>query len=80
MEKTKAQDKEMNLHWADEQEVIKTNTPLVFLLKIIKFMPRWFSYIIVFPVSFFFFIFSKRARDEANYYQKILKLTLQWIK
>lgn len=30
MEKTKAQDKEMNLHWADEQEVIKTNTPLVF--------------------------------------------------
>ena len=73
MEKTKVQNDEMNLHWADEQEAIKTNKPLVFLLNIVKFMPRWFSYIIVFPVSFFFFIFSKRARNEAKYYQKVLR-------
>ena len=73
MEKTKVQNDEMTLHWADEQEAIKTNKPLVFLLNIIKFMPRWFSYIIVFPVSFFFFIFSKRARNEAKYYQNVLR-------
>lgn len=73
MEKTNVQNDEMNLHWADEQEAIKTNKPLVFSLNIIKFMPRWFSYIIVFPVSFFFFIFSKRARNEAKYYQNVLR-------
>ena len=73
MQKIETKVDEMTLHWADEQEAIKTNIPLVFLLNIIKFMPRWFSYIIVFPVSFFFFIFSKRARNEAIYYQKILK-------
>ena len=73
MEKTNVQNDERTLHWADEQEAIKTNKPLVFSLNIIKFMPRWFSYIIVFPVSFFFFIFSKRARNEAKYYQKVLR-------
>ena len=73
MQKIETKVDEMTLHWADEQEAIKTNKPLVFLLNIIKFMPRWFSYIIVFPVSFFFFIFSKRARNEAKYYQNVLR-------
>ena len=65
MEKTKVQDNEMNLHWADEQEAIKTNKPLVFLLNIVKFMPRWFSYMILVPVSVFFIICAKRASNEA---------------
>mgnify|MGYP003418827958 CR=1 FL=1 len=40
MEKTKVQNDEMTLHWADEQEAIKTNKPLVFLLNIITFIVK----------------------------------------
>ena len=46
-----------NLHWADEKEIINSNRPLIFLLKVMNLVPRWFIYLFVYPVSFFYFIF-----------------------
>lgn len=64
---------EKNLHWDEEKEIIKSNTPLVFLLRVMKMTPKIFIHFIVFPVSFFFYVFSKRARDFSILYQKQLK-------
>ena len=64
---------EKKLHWAEEQEIIKSNAPLVFLLKLMKKTPKFFIHFIVFPVSFFFYVFSRRAREEAILYQEQLK-------
>ena len=62
-----------NLHWADEKEIINSNRPLIFLLKVMNLVPRWFIYLFVYPVSFFYFLFSSRAREESKFYQNVLK-------
>ena len=65
---------ENQLHWADEKEVIKTNRPLILLLILMKKLPAAFIFVLIYPISFFYFIFSKRAREEGCNYQKILHL------
>lgn len=64
---------EENLHWADEKEVIKTNKPLKLVLFIMKFIPGFLVRALVYPISFFYLIFTPRARTEAIRYQKQLK-------
>ena len=67
------QNKKKELHWDEEQEIIKSNAPLVILLKLMKKTPKIFIHFLVFPVSFFFYIFSKRPREFSVLYQNKLK-------
>lgn len=62
-----------NTHWADEKEAIKTNRPLKIILLLLKHLPGWLVRTVIYPVSFFYYIFSSRARDESYRYQKQLK-------
>ena len=64
---------EDQLHWADEKEVVSSNRPIKYLLHLLKFFPSPLVHVLIFPVGFFYFIFSKRARTECKRYQKILK-------
>lgn len=64
---------EEKLHWADEKEVIKSNKSLLFLLYLIKLFPKRLVLLLIYPVGFFYFIFSKRARIECENFQKTLK-------
>lgn len=60
-------------HWSEEKEVIKTNRPLLFMLFLLKHIPGLLVRVLVYPISFFYFIFVPRARKEARRYQKQLK-------
>lgn len=64
---------EKQLHWADEKEVIKSNKPLLLLFLLMKHFPNFVVYILIFPIAFFYFVCSKRARTECILYQKNLK-------
>lgn len=61
------------LHWADEKEVISSNRPVKFLLLLLVHVPTCLVLLLIYPVSFFYLICSKRARTEARLYQKQLK-------
>ena len=61
------------LHWSDEKEVVSSNKPIKLLLILLSHLPAWCVYILVVPVSFFYLIFSKRARTECKIYQRQLK-------
>lgn len=68
---------ENKLHWSEEKEVISNNRPLEFLLWSMKKMPSWVVHSFVYPVSVFYCLFSKRARDDAKLYQTQLKKYLE---
>lgn len=61
------------LHWADEKEVISSNKPLLFLFALMRKLPNSVVFILIYPIAFFYFIFSKRGRDECRLYQNQLK-------
>lgn len=60
-------------HWSEEDEVIRSNRPLKFLLWLMKHMPFGFVHLCCYPVSFFYVIFAKNARTFARQYQLQLK-------
>lgn len=64
---------EKQLHWADEKEVIKSNKSVLLLWWLFKHIPKFLVRILVYPVSLFYLISSKRARTETVLYQKKLK-------
>lgn len=64
---------EKNLHWSEEKEVIKTNKPVKFLFKLFQIFPSPVVLFLIYPIAFFYYIFSKRARTECKIYQKNLK-------
>ena len=66
-------EKEDELHWADEKEVVSSSKPLKFLLLLFKVFPRFLIHIFAFPVGFFYFLFSSRARKECIRYQKQMR-------
>lgn len=66
----KNQDDKKSLHWSEEKEVAKSNRPIRFLVWLVKILPFGVLAFIALPVSFFYWIFSKRARIEAKRYQK----------
>ena len=71
MKKTLKTDKSENIaEWAAEKEVIHTSIPIYLSLAMIKFAPRFFLNFLIRVISFFFFLFSKRARTECLRYQK----------
>lgn len=63
---------EKQAHWTEEKEAIKSNKPLKLLLRLFGFLPGWLVRSLIYPVSFFYLICSKRARYEARAYQKRL--------
>ena len=60
-------------HWSEEKEVISSNKPLKYLLHLLKYFPRFFVHSIIFPVGFFYYIFSKHTRIVCSIYQKQLQ-------
>lgn len=61
------------LHWADEKEVISSNKPLLLVLGLMRKLPDYLVFVLIYPISFFFYIFSKRGRVEAKNYQRQMK-------
>lgn len=60
-------------HWTKSKEVIKTNKPLKLVLILLKFIPGVVVRALIYPVSFFYWIFSSDARKAAVIYQKQLR-------
>lgn len=60
-------------HWTEQKEVIKTNKPLKLLLLLLKHIPGVFVRALIYPVSFFYYVFVKEARKSAEEYQKQLR-------
>ena len=58
--------------WASQKEISKTPLPIKFTIFLVKIFPHWFLAIWAFAVAFFFYAFSKRARNFARDYQKTL--------
>ena len=65
---------EARIHWSDEKEVVKTSIPLKVTLFFVKHVPGCIVRTILHIISFFFYVFSGRARYEAKLYQKQLKI------
>ena len=61
------------LHWADEKEVISSNKPLLLVFSLMRKLPAGAVFILVYPIAFFFYIFSRRGRVESKNYQKQVK-------
>lgn len=56
--------------WASQEEVIKTSIPVYLTLGLIKFAPKFFVNFMIRVISLFYYIFSKRARNECLRFQK----------
>lgn len=65
--------KEESLHWAQEKEVVSTNRPLKFVLSLVKLLPEPVVLSFAYPVAFFYYLTSKRARKVSKIYQQNLK-------
>lgn len=61
------------LHWADEKEVISSNKPLLLIFSLMQKLPAYLIFVLIYPISFFFYIFSRRGRLESKNYQKQMK-------
>lgn len=55
--------------WASKKEVIHTSIPIYLTLGLIEYAPKFFTNFIVYCVSFGFFIFNKRAKNECRRFQ-----------
>lgn len=60
-------------HWSDKKEEVTSNRPLKLVLLMLKHLPAVMVLWLIYPVSFFYLVFSKRARVDARTYQKQLK-------
>ncbi len=63
---------ENDLSWSEKKEEVHSSRPIKFLVWLIHFLPSPVMVIIVFLVSAFYFLFSKRARSDSRLYQKTL--------
>jgi predicted LPLAT superfamily acyltransferase len=61
-----------SLHWADEKEQVHSNRPIKLLFKLVAYLPLPLVNILVYPVGFFYLLFSSRARTECILYQRQL--------
>ena len=61
------------LHWADEKEVISSNKPLLLVFSLMRKLPDYIIFVLIYPIAFFFYIFSRRGRIESKNYQKQMK-------
>ena len=63
----------MSKQWFNEKEQVKTKVPLLISLWLVKVFPLPVVCVIVFPISFFYFLFSRRARVEIRRFQNQMK-------
>lgn len=63
----------MEKQWYEQKEAVKTSLPIKLTLSLVRILPLPAVCTIVFPVSFCYFIFSKRARGEVKRFQKQMK-------
>lgn len=63
----------MAKQWFNEKEQVRTKVPLLISLWLIKVFPLPVVSIIVFPISLFYYIFSKRARVEIKRFQNQMR-------
>ena len=59
-------------HWTQKKEEVSSSRPIEFTVWLVSHLPLWFIGLLAFPISFFYFACSKRARDESRAYQKRL--------
>ena len=64
---------ENQVHWAEEKEAVKSSGPVKLIFLLLKYLPDFIVYSLVFPVGFFYLLFSKRAQKYTKLYQKQLK-------
>ena len=63
-------------HWTQKREEVSSSRPIVFLVWLVSHLPLWFVGLLAFPISFFYFACSKRARNESRAYQnRLLRYT-----
>lgn len=55
--------------WATKEEVIKTSFPIYLSLCLIKIFPTFIINFLIKVISFFYFLFNKRAREECLRFQ-----------
>ncbi|MDR2842040.1 MAG: hypothetical protein LBV52_02440 [Spirochaetaceae bacterium] len=60
-------------HWSHYKEEVKTYLPLKFTLFLFKILPIVCLRIFTFPVGFFYYMISKRARNESKRYLEKMK-------
>ena len=60
-------------HWTEQKEIIKTNKPLKLLLVLLKHTPGFMVRALIYPVAFFYWIFSPEPRKYAKQYQLQLR-------
>jgi predicted LPLAT superfamily acyltransferase len=53
-------------HWSEQKEAVSGYAGLKFVLIVFRFLPVAFLRVCMFPVSFFFFVFAKKARVESR--------------
>jgi predicted LPLAT superfamily acyltransferase len=63
----------MTRHWSQEKESVRTNFPILLTLRLIRLLPVCVVNVIAIFVSFFFFLFSRRARIYALDFQRRMK-------
>lgn len=64
----------MAKQWFNEKEQVKTEAPLLITLWLVKVLPLPIVCFIIFPVSFFYYLFSKRARTEIKRFQNQMRV------
>ena len=63
-------------HWTQKKEEVSSSRPIEFTVWLISHLPLWFIGVLAFPISFFYFACSKRARNESRAYQnRLLRYT-----
>lgn len=70
--KNKSENKEHISEWASKKEVVKTSFPIYFTLLCMKIFPKFLTDFVILCVALFYYIFSKRAREECKRFQKQL--------
>jgi len=66
------------LHWSQHKEKVAGYWQIKFMLILFKLFPIIILRVLAFPVGFFYFLFSKRARDESKrFLQKAAPFTEQ---
>lgn len=60
----------MSKQWYEHKEQVRTSFPIMLTLWLVKILPIPVVAVIVFPVAFFYLVFSGRARREIKRFQK----------
>ena len=59
----------MDKQWYKEKEQVHTSAPILLTLWLVKVLPLPVVCGIIFPVAFFYYLFSSRARREIRRFQ-----------